>query len=229
MLIRILLAFLFGVTAVEAADWHQPGQMRVDMSVPEEGYYSSWTFRRCDCGDLNIHVEQSDPNQLYSGDLLLVGGEALLSQGFGESPDPGIMDAPVLMLQLTFALLQAGAATGPDSIGSQQSVSVTEEILSITLDSGLSSGVFAAPWTVTGQIWPGNEQRLRYDLSFSFSPGQGQTQVMRLSGWWDGEYPEWPYIPDYALEGWSISWLDEDREAIATPATIGELKAYLAQ
>ncbi len=45
------------------------------------GFHARWRYHRCDCGDLQVMVEQIAPDDMLTGELLMVDGQVLLAKG----------------------------------------------------------------------------------------------------------------------------------------------------
>ena len=93
------------------------------------GFHARWQYHRCDCGDLRVTVEQIAPDDMLTGELLMVDGQVLLSRGFkqqGVDIEP-LIQAPSLMLQLTFELLNKSQPKGPHAVKRKQTWDETEK------------------------------------------------------------------------------------------------------
>jgi len=227
---------LYAEELAKTTPWKGPSSVLLEVDFPGDGYHASWQLYRCSCGDLMIRSELNVPDEVVHGDILLVANRAVLVRG--TEPDAAeqiSVDAPALMMQLALILLERTAPEGPGSITKRTEVAVEDKINYINLDSGGAAGGFPAPWEVEGTIWPQSDTARRFDLEFRFNAagaggGEGQEGVMRLRG--IGEYApaEFPLSADMGLEGWTVSWRDENDPAAPnedSAKTLGELRALL--
>ena len=102
--------------------WRDSVVTELDVDFGGTGFHARWRFHRCHCGDLQVNVEQIAPDGTLTGELLMVDGQVLLSRGFeqqGDDIEP-LIQAPSLMLQLVFELLNKSQPEGPDSIDDKQ-------------------------------------------------------------------------------------------------------------
>lgn len=197
------------------------------------GFHARWRFQRCDCGDLQVMVEQVAPDDMLTGELLMVDGQVLLSKGFeqqGADIEP-LIQAPSLMLQLAYSMLNRSQPEGPGAVSKKQNWRETEKNLDFHLDTGLATGVFGAPWNVKGKGWMTEQGHIRFDLTFKFTnsaPGQPkETGSIKFSGDLDFSEQEFPYSGNSTFEGWRVQWISLN-ELQSNPAeeglTLGTLR-----
>ena len=195
------------------------------------GFHARWRFHRCDCGDLQVMVEQVAPDDTLTGELLMVDGQALLARGFkqqGEDIEP-LIQAPSLMLQLVYSMLNRVQPKGPAAVEGKQTFDETEQRMDFRIDTGLATGDFAAPWKIRGSGWEADPDHIRFEMVFEFtSPGaEAETGTMTFSGDLDFSKQEFPYADDTGLEGWRVQWisLNETRSAPGDKGmTLGSLR-----
>ena len=119
--------------------WRDAVVTVLDVDFTGTGFHARWQYHRCHCGDLLVQVEQIAPDGMLTGELLMVGGQVLLSRGFeeqGENITP-LMQAPVLMLQLTDAILNRSEPRGPHAVSAKQKWDVEEDKLDFNLTPAL--------------------------------------------------------------------------------------------
>jgi len=213
--------------------WRDAVITELDVNFDGTGFHARWVFHRCHCGDLLVQVEQIAPDGVLTGELLMVDGQVLLSRGFkqqGVDIEP-LIQAPSLMLQLTFELLNRSQPDGPYAVSKKQKWKKNEKTLDFKLDTGLATGSFAAPWGVRGSGWKADLGHRRFELFFQFDatiPGQPEeTSSITFSGDLDFRKQGFPYPESTDLEGWRIQWLSlNDRESEPVPAglTLKELR-----
>ena len=230
VLFAVLLVWVVGLQAVFAQVqkgtlWRDAVVTELDVDFGDTGFHARWRFHRCDCGDLQVQVEQVEPDGVITGELLMVGGQTLLARGF-EQQDTDIeplIQAPALMLQLAYQLLSSIQAEGPYAVTEKQSWDQAEKVLDFKLNTGLATGIFAAPWSVKGSGWRTDTDRQRFELLFQFAnpmPADPQARdSITLSGGLDFQKQAFPYDESTDLEGWRIQWISvNDLEAEPVPA-----------
>jgi hypothetical protein len=218
-----------------ATRWAEPSRVDLGVEFPGEGYHAHWELFRCDCGDLLVHSELSAPGEVDKGETLLLQGRVVLSRGFGEDEAElgSSLDAPALMMQLALRLLERSATGGPAGIGAAVEVDLLDEINPILLESYSAVGGFHAPWSVKGVIAPAGPEQRRFDLRFEFTVGAGSTAqqgAMRLKGLADFSGGEFPLPGSAGLDGWALTWRDEQdpaRAAAAAAETLDELRSAI--
>ena len=184
------------------------------------GFHARWRYHHCDCGDLQVTVEQIAPDDMLTGELLMVDGQVLLAKGFkqqGVDIEP-LIQAPSLMLQLVYELLNKSQPEGPAAVTRKQKWDETEKKKDFHLDTGLATGAFAAPWEVKGSGWKTDADHIRFELVFQFTvsiPGEPvETSSITFSGDLDFDDQEFPYAETASLEGWRMQWVSlNERES----------------
>lgn len=206
--------------------WRDAVVTELDVDFGDTGFHARWRFHRCDCGDLQVMVEQVAPDDILTGELLMVDGQVLLAKGFeqqGIDIEP-LIQAPSLMLQLAYELLNRSQPKGPGAVAGKQVWEGTEETIDFHLDTGLATGAFGAPWSVNGSGWEAGGDHIRFELSFQFTssePGKpAETGSITFSGDLDFSQQDFPYPESTGLEGWRLQWISlNDRES--KPAETG--------
>lgn len=212
--------------------WADPSRVQLNVEFPGNGYHASWTLFRCECGDLLVRADLVMPDEEETGELLLVGGKAVLIKGFGsyKAEAAASLDAAALMLQLALRLLERSEPGGPSKIVTAQAVDVLDEINHIYLDTGYAEGGFQAPWSIDGRISAPDETVRKFDLNFMFtvtSPEGVVRTAIRLYG--DAQYAKtaFPVPGSSAIGEWGIDWRDENDAIQVTATTLEELRAQL--
>jgi len=214
--------------------WRDSVITELDVNFGNTGFHARWRYHRCHCGDLQVKVEQTAPDGIFSGELLMVDGQVLLSRGFeqqGDDIEP-LIQAPSLMLQLAFELLNRSHPEGPNSIEDKLVWDKEEETRDFKLDTGLASGAFAAPWSVKGSGWRTEAGHRRFEFLFTFAnpttDNPDGTDSITFSGDLDFRKQGFPYPGSTSLEGWRMQWLSlSEREA--KPAADGLTLEQLRQ
>jgi hypothetical protein len=204
--------------------WRDAVVTDLDVDFGGTGFHARWRYHRCHCGDLLVQVEQVAPDGMLTGELLMIDGQVLLSRGFeqqGEDIEP-LIQAPSLMLQLAFELLNRSQSEGPFAVDKKEVWGEKEETLDFKLDTGLATGVFAAPWSLKGSGWRADSGHRRFELLFQFSnatPGNPEgTDSFTFSGDLDFRKQGFPYPASTNLEGWRVQWISlNDRESEPVP------------
>jgi len=231
----VTLSFAGGASAAglpAETRWADPSSVQLNIDFPGNGFRASWDIYRCSCGDLLVRAELAMPGAVESGDLLLVGGRAVLTRGFGEykAEAAASLDAAALMMQLALRLLERSEPGGPAKITSSVNVDLLDEINSINLDSGQAEGGFQAPWSIAGTISARNETIRKFDLNFTFSagaPGAVETGTMRLYGEAEFAPTAFPVPGSSAIAEWDLAWRDENDAGVVAAETLDGLRAQL--
>lgn len=213
--------------------WRDAVATELDVDFGGTGFHARWSFHRCDCGDLRVQVEQVAPDGILTGELLMVDGQILLARGFEEQGvdiEP-LIQAPSLMLQLAYAMLNRSQPKGPSVVSEKQLWDATEKSIDFQLNTGLAMGTFAAPWRVKGSGWKTDTGHYRFELLFQFTnstSGQADaTDSITFSGDLDFRHQEFPYPESATLEGWRIQWIslnDLESEPVKEGLTLKELR-----
>ncbi len=193
--------------------WRDAVKTDLDVDFDGTGFHARWQYHRCHCGDLLIQVEQTAPDGVFTGELLLVDGQVLLKRGFDEQGEDiaPLIQAPSLMLQLVYELLNRAEPKGPFAVAEKQQWDVEEDEKDFVLNTGLASGTFNAPWSVKGSAWRTDSGRRRFELSFQFfvaaEEGSMHQSLITFSGSLDYRKQGFPYPEATSLEGWRMQWL----------------------
>ena len=228
LLMYLFTGFALLVTGLQTARaqvekgtlWRDAVITKLDVDFGDTGFHARWVFHRCHCGDLLVQVEQIAPDGVLTGELLMVDGQVLLSRGFkqqGADIEP-LIQAPSLMLQLVYELLNRSEPKGPHAVGRKQVLDETEKKQDFKLNTGLATGTFAAPWKIKGSGWKTESDHRRFELFFQFTnpmPGNPEeTNSITFSGNLDFHKQDFPYPESTSLEGWRVQWISlNERES----------------
>ena len=200
--------------------WRDAVVTELDVDFGSSGFHARWRYFHCACGDLLVEVEQIAPDGIVTGELLMVGGQVLLSRGFEQQVEDiePLIQAPSLMLQLASGLLTHAQPEGPFSVAERQVWEKTENTIDFKLDTGLATGIFAAPWDIKGSGWKADSGNRRFELLFRFTnpkPDLAEaTDSITFSGDLDFQKQDFPYPESTDLEGWRIQWVSlNERES----------------
>lgn len=212
--------------------WADPSSVQLNIEFPGNGYHASWELFRCSCGDLLVRAELAVPGEVVHGELLLVGGRAVLTKGFGVYKDEAAasLDAAALMMQLALRLLEGSEPGGPAKILAPVEVDLLDEVNQIYLDTGYADGGFQAPWSVAGTISAKGDTIRKFDLSFTFTvgaPGAAEQGIMRLYGEAEFAATDFPVPGSSAIGEWDLHWRDENDAIAVTAETLDELRTQL--
>lgn len=232
LLVYILAGFVLLAAGLQTATaqvdkntlWRDAVVTKLDVDFSGTGFHARWQYYRSLSGDMLVKVEQSAPDGILTGELLLVDGQILLSRGFeGQGTDiTPLMQAPLLMLQLANALLNRSEPKGPFAVGTKQDWDVEEESKHFDLDTGFATGRFAAPWSVKGSGWKAESGHRRFELAFEFAnplPDKpDETGSITFSGNLDFRKQGFPYPESTNLDGWRIQRfaIGEDESDLVT-------------
>jgi hypothetical protein len=234
----LLLVFMLVIPAALQAElppetrWADPSSVQLNIEFPGDGYHASWDLFRCDCGDLLVRAELNMPGEVESGELLLVGGRAVLTRGFGKykAEAASSLDAAALMMQLALRLLERSESGGPSRVTAPIEVDLLDEINHINLDTGSAEGGFKAPWSIKGNISATSDTRRKFDLNFTFSvgvPGEIQQATMRLNGQAEYAATDFPVPGSSTLADWDLTWRNENDGVAGKAKTLDELRALI--
>ena len=161
-----------------------------------------------------------DPDGVFTGELMMIEGQVLLARGFKEQGvdiEP-LIQAPSLMLQLAYSMLNRSEPKGPYVVDKKQTWDKIEKTVDFHLNTGLATGTFPAPWGVKGSGWKTDTDQRRFELLFYFnSSTDGEKQEptsITFSGALDFRQQDFPYPDSTDLDGWRIQWISlDDRES----------------
>jgi hypothetical protein len=238
-LLTSLLSFVLLVVGVQSSLaqvdkntlWRDAVTADLDVDFGGTGFHARWRFHRCHCGDLLVQVEQIAPDGVLTGELLLVGGQILLSRGFeGQGADiTPLMQAPVLMFRLVDGLLNRAQPNGPFEVKSKQLWDEEEPSRDLNLNTGFATGTFSAPWDITGSGWITESGNRRFELLFNFAnptPDQPDgTGLITFSGDLDFRKQGFPYPESTVMENWRIQRFATGEEEAKPTAAGLTLKA----
>jgi hypothetical protein len=128
-------------------------------------------------------------------------------------------------------MLNRSQPRGPFAVNEKQLWDETEKTIDFHLNTGLATGIFAAPWRVKGSGWKTESGHYRFELVFQFTnsmPGEAsKTDSITFSGDLDFRKQEFPYPDSTPLEGWRIQWIsknDLESEPVEEGLTLKELR-----
>ncbi len=238
-LATVLVMLLCWVSTAQAEDipktkrWHEPYVTLLDVNFVDTGFQARWEYFHCACGDILVRMEQSAPDGVLTGEMLLIDGQVLAARGMVSlSPDlEPMLQPPSIMLHLAFALLERAAPGGPGTINERQTIGADALLKDLELNSGMATGKFPAPWTVTGEAWPSGEGQRRFEMKFEFTnpdaiEPDGKT-LFTFSGGQDYRRDDFPYPDTTSLAGWKVQWISKgELEAVDAPEglTLGALR-----
>jgi len=215
------------------SQWRDAVITDLDIDFAGTGFHARWNYHRCHCGDLLIQVEQVAPDGVLTGELLMVGGQIILSRGFeGQGTDiTPLVQAPLLMLQLANALLNRTEPKGPHAVAGKQVWDEKEPNRDFNLNTGFATGSFAAPWSVIGSGWKADSGHRRFEFNFGFSnpvpENPDATSSITFSGDLDFRKQGFPYPASTVLNGWRIQRFaigEEESALVSDGLTLKELR-----
>jgi hypothetical protein len=235
LLLMVIMATAGSASAAELpaeTRWADPSSVQLNIEFPGNGYHANWELFRCSCGDLLVRAELALPGEVESGELLLVGGRAVLTKGFGayKAEAAASLDAAALMMQLALRLLERSEPGGPAKIKTPLKVDLLDEVNQIHLDTGYAEGGFQAPWSVAGTISAKGDTIRKFDLSFTFStgaPGAVEQGTMKIYGNAEFAAVDFPVPGSSPIGEWDLSWRDENDAIAVTAETLDGLRAQL--
>lgn len=229
----ILLLMLLPAMAPRADDgvaqikrWHEPFVTLLDVDFVDTGFQARWEYFHCGCGDILVRLEQTAPDGVMTGELLLIDGQVIAARGLvSMSPDlEPMLQPPSIMLHLAFALLEKGAPKGPGFVTDRQPLQAESLRENLDLNSGMVTGKFEAPWNIEGEVWASGPGQRRFEMRFEFAnPLEGAPDNkgrFRFTGGQDYRRDDFPFPGSLSMEGWRIQWISKGEE-IASDAPAG--------
>ncbi len=203
--------------------WHEPYVTLLDVNFADTGFQARWEYFHCGCGDILVRLEQTAPDGVVTGEILLVAGQALAARGMvslSEDLEP-MLQPPSIMMHLAFTLMEYGVPEGPASVTERRDVLAGSETIDLELNSGMATGTFKAPWKVTGEAWPAGEGQRRFELRFEFAnPMLGDPDartVFTFSGGQDYRRDDFPLAGETPLAGWKLQWISKGQSVAGDP------------
>jgi hypothetical protein len=218
--------------------WHEAFATLLDVDFGESGYHARWQFHHCACGDLLIRFEQSAPGDVDTGELLVLEKRLVLARGnLPASAEPASeLQAPALMVQLAFGLLQRAIPGGPAAVEAELKIDLLERNADMTVETGMADAHFQAPWQIIGRAWPSGDGMRRFDFAFSFKNPLPDAPAPRSSieftGGQDFVRDDFPLGDAAPLTGWKMQWLDRENAPVEVPQegmTLGEMRAWVRE
>jgi hypothetical protein len=188
------------------SEWAKGNRILLGVTQERLGFSAQWRFQRSAHGDIVLDLEESRTGQMRAGALMLVSNGALLARDVplqrGRELDS--FNGPLLMLQLVLRLLERAAPAGPASIKRETPVELTERERAVKVSALGADGEFLPPWRVKGQIVPGADGRISFELQFvsaNRAPGTAPYETS-IAGIWQNVAPP-VQLPDaMPLRGW---------------------------
>lgn len=216
----------FAETIPDTKRWHEPYVTLMDVNFGADGFQARWEYFHCGCGDILVRVEQTAPEGVLTGEILLIDGQALAARGaVSLSPDlEPMLQPPSIMMHLAFTLLETAVPKGPASVTKRQALEARSMFTDLETNSGMATGKFGAPWEVTGEVWPSGDGQRRFELRFEFTnptPDDAYAKTTFIfSGGQDYRRDDFPVAGATPLDGWKLQWISKG-EVQASDAPAG--------
>lgn len=211
---------------------------RVEVGAAGDGATCRWRFEVGADHDLHLAVDERTPQGVQTGELIVVGGAALLGRGLALSPGRELdaVDGPGLMLELVVELLGRVLPAGPTAVAAPVAVDHAEASAPVALATLGASATFPAPWRVEGEVRRDGDG-VGYRLTFTFAGDGPDPRMLELTGTWAHTDPAPALDERMSLDGWSVHALGArvggdildygTRPLPGAGATLGELRAAL--
>jgi hypothetical protein len=190
--------------------WFAGNFVTVLVEAQGKGERGFLTFSLPDPSNLKIDSEYSEQGQTRRSSVLLVDDQVMLTRDI--APEKGreiyALDGPVLIYQLVINLLSAAFPEGPDDFKGKSVVDLEEGRRTIAVSTAFSSGLYRAPWRLTGSIRRTNLQSITYAFEFEYSAG-GSRKTLALNGLWAKSNPAPAIDPNLNLADWVAYALDD--------------------
>ncbi len=190
-------------------------------------------------GDARVTYETTDGESPQAGTILVISGRWMLVKGLNleKGREIDLLDIASLNSQLLLTLLSKSLPNGPPAAGDAQEISFTEEVEPIQVSTSSASGVYPAPWSVTGNARALSNSTVTYSIDFNVK--RGDVPTMHLEGAVSTPSAAIELSDSMSLTGWTVykigpyeeqtsqgTVLDYGAKASAVTAkTLGELRA----
>jgi hypothetical protein len=163
-------------------EWFKPTRISVTTTTPPAKDYSHVDMSMTKSDDARIDVSGSGDGKNYSGSLILVAGNRLLTRGVEIEPGAEIdaLDVPVLEVRLACELLARALPNGPRSVTSRMAVNLRDRQDPVKINTASATGEYQTPWSLNGTVRPDGTGRA-FDLVFGCA---GMDRNMHIVGRW---------------------------------------------
>lgn len=185
---------------------------RVEVGAAGDGSTCRWQFELGAGDDLRLVVDERTPAGAQAGELIVVGGAALLSRGLALPPghELDLVDGPGLMLELVVELLGRALPAGPAAMAATVAIDHGEDRAPLDLATVSATARFPAPWHVRGEVRRGggdDDVTAAYHLIFTHAgepSGPSGPTAIELTGTWARTSPAPTLDAQMSLDGWSV-------------------------
>jgi|SRR5579884_294440 len=158
-------------------------------------------------GDVLVRREEKTNDGVETLTLLLVSGQALAVAGpvpTGKELD--VLDAAGLQVQLIEQLLARAYPAGPSSVKGHERIALKESKEPIRIGTTGAKGYFSAPWRLSGEAKELADQKIGFELRFSFraADAKKKTQTLMFAGIWHRDAKAPTFDDRLPLQGWHI-------------------------
>ena len=194
---------------VADSPWFSATHFTVQIEFPGTDDRGSLSFAFADPGSLTIDSEQVEQGQARKAKILLINSRLMLTDF---EPEKGreiyALDSPVLLYQLAISLLATAFPEGPQDFKGKSVVELEDRKRGIAVGTSSMSGLYRAPWHVTGSIRRKDMQSIEYDFEFDSVFGDGQQRTLALKGVWTKSFPAVFDHPTQSLKDWKAYSLE---------------------
>jgi hypothetical protein len=247
--LALALAFVLPVHAAERAipAWFLGDQMTLWTRDEAKHFEGQWQFHIYGGGDVAVTKHETTAGQVQDSQLIMLFDGVLLVQGV-ELQDAwavGAFDAPALSLQMAVRLLQEAFPKGPESVGEDSAIAISEPKRTLFMATPTADATLGAPWTAEGKASRTGSGEVRFDLVARGRTVAGNdvaTVAVPLKGTWQRAPAPARLDDGFSLEGWNafiVSPMGEirgERELVSgqKPAeaglrTLGQLRRAVAE
>ena len=217
----------------------QPSVIDVTQTVIGHPDKVSTKLEMASNGDARVTYAQTDGESPQAGTILVISGRWMLVKGLKSEKGREIdfLDIAGLNSQLLLTLLSKSLPNGPPAAGEFHEISFTEKVEPIQVGTSSASGVYPAPWSVTGNAMAPSDSTVTYSIDFKVERGDFPT--LHLEGAVSTPAGAIELADSMSLAGWAVhkigpyeertsqgTILDYGAKAAAVTAkTLGELRA----
>jgi len=180
--IILILSFSLAASNAVAADapcndpcrkptsWFDFNVFTLKVTFPNSKRYASWHGQwDSDAKDIKIDAETSDGSAIMKGNILMIAGRIMATQGTVSEPGYEIdaLDGAVLEQQLVLKLLGAALPDGASSIKGSRKIDYSDRKTGIQIATQSAQGFIAPPWRIKGKVKVVAPDVIEYELALT--------------------------------------------------------------
>lgn len=185
--------------------WHEGNRIELILTDDQSQNRSRWLVSLYSGNDIIIEKDERYQGQSIQGVLGIIGGRMMITKDLSLKSGYEIdaADGPALMIQLLLRLLSESAPEGPIKISAPVAIDHQEPEKGIKVATAAASGVFGAPWSVTGSLAPEKDSVINFDLQLTSKVGE-KDYMLSLTGTWAKDDSLGALSGDTNISEWKI-------------------------